>query len=166
MLLHRFARLSDDGRYRYTLAREWEYPSERRVLFVMLNPSTADANTDDPTIRRCMAFAGRIGCTTMSVVNLFALRATDPLALLDAEDRVGELTDTYILCEAERADRIVLAWGAHKAATPERVSQVLALLRGPTVRASLECLGKTKSGAPRHPLYLAKDTPLEVYDEK
>lgn len=120
----------------------------------MLNPSTADAQADDPTIRRCLGFVRDLGGTHLTVVNLFAYRATDPRDLAQVADQdflgaVGSENDTHIEREIRRhqKDRIIAAWGAHRLAP----ARGLWLTRkfGP-----IRCLGTTNSGAPRHPLYL------------
>lgn len=145
------AELSPDERYRYTLTREWG-PGPL-ALFVMLNPSTADAEFDDPTIRRCIGFARSWKLSGVIVVNLFALRATSPRALTEALDPYGPRNDVWIarMLRHRRVYEVVAAWGAHKLAA-ERAAQI-ELLR----RRSLSCLGTTKSGAPRHPLYVRAD---------
>jgi hypothetical protein len=80
----------------------------------MLNPSTADAETNDPTnIRRCIRFAIDIGCGSLEVVNLFALRATDPRELARHPDAVGPQNERYLHDAAFRADWLICAWGAH-----------------------------------------------------
>jgi hypothetical protein len=150
--------VSDDGRYRYALTRTWR-PDAPLLTFVMLNPSTADAYADDPTIRRCIGFARREGAAGIRVANLFAYRATSPAALVGPVDaaaddpRVGPLNDRY-LGTLPYFERIVVAWGAFHA--PERVAHVVRLLQP----RALWCLGVTASGAPRHPLYVRADAPL------
>lgn len=147
------ALISDDGWYRYWLTRRWNTGSV--ATFVMLNPSTADASLDDPTIRRCIGFAKAWGCGALSVVNLYAFRSTDPKGLWIAEDPVGPDNDDHLSAAALGAAisgwPLVAAWGAN--AKPDRVSHVLAL---PGMDA-LTALGTTKDGAPRHPLYLRAD---------
>jgi len=149
--------LSDDGLYRYSLLREWE-AGKPSMTFVMLNPSTADASVDDPTIRRCIAFARREGCGQLLVFNLYAWRATDPKALARAADPVGEENDVFLrghfLVKAEFGEPVVAAWGAN--AGPDRVAQVRALVPG----VEFVCLGETKDGHPRHPLYVRGNQPL------
>lgn len=148
-----YANLSDDGLYRYTLGRRWASPGGPDVaVFVMLNPSTADAEVDDPTIRRCIGFAKALGCGGLHVVNLYAFRATKPADMFAVADPVGPDNDR-ILTESAVAARndgrpLIAAWGAN--AKPERVRHVLSL---PGFDA-LTALGVTKDGAPRHPLYL------------
>lgn len=145
------------GRYRYQLKRRWG-AGGREIAFVMLNPSTAGAERDDPTIRRCGGFARAWGFSAMTVVNLFALRATDPARLRRARDPVGPENDEHIARAADSCDAVVLAWEAH-GALRGRDQDVLVLLRG--CRAT--CLGVTKSGQPRHPLYLPGATRRHPY---
>jgi hypothetical protein len=149
--------ISPCGTYRYVLHRSIPQPIRwvRRVVFVMLNPSTADATVDDPTIRSCIRFAQRWGYTRLTVVNLFALRATDPAELARNSDPVGPENDRHIdeqLC-GEFTEAIVAAWGAHHFAA-DRAREVIARF-GP-----FQCLGVTKGGSPRHPLYLPAATEL------
>ncbi len=134
-----------DGPYRYSLDRWWG--PGRRMCFVMLNPSTADADQDDPTIRRCIGFAKRDAFDGITVVNLFAYRCTRPLHLSDVDDPVGPLNDGAVADAVRRSDVVVAAWGAH----PMAVGRGKALADW---RVPLHCLGTTKDGAPRHPLYV------------
>ena len=142
------------GDYRYSLTRGCG--SGEHIAWIMLNPSTADANFDDATIRRVTAFSASWGNGSLEVVNLFASRATDPHALLRAEDPVGPKNAAYIRRALGRSTRVVAAWGAKE----DRRVQVeaakiadLALRRGIT----LSCLGLTANGHPRHPLYVPGD---------
>ena len=147
-----WALFDDSGRYRYRLGRRWA-DGGPAIAFVMLNPSTADAERDDPTIRRCAGFARAWGFAGMEVVNLFALRATDPARLRRARDPVGPGNDRHIAAAAGGADVVLLAWG-NCGALRGRDRQVVALLAG--LRPA--CLGVTQSGQPRHPLYLPRAT--------
>jgi hypothetical protein len=149
--------LSDCRQYRYTLARKLP-GAEAPLVFCMLNPSTADENSDDPTIRRCMGFAQREGRSGILVVNLFALRATDPRVLLHHSDPVGPMNDRFLRLAASRHGEIICAWGAVPQGHNHRAQRAAAILR--EHGATLLCLGKTKHGAPRHPLYLKSDTPI------
>lgn len=144
------ADLSADETYRYALSRTWDARLDR-VLFVMLNPSTADAFEDDPTIRRCVGYARAWGYGTLHVVNLFALRATDPKALYGHPDPVGGENDRFILDRAARCAVRVAAWGAHGGHI-DRGKTVCRLLFGAGL--PLHCLARTKDGHPGHPLYL------------
>ena len=152
--MRRSAEISEDGLYRYRLIRRWD---DRRHLlpFVMLNPSIADAEHDDPTIRRCIGFAQRLDFGGIGVWNLYAYRATDPFDLWQAQregvDIVGpdndrRLRNILAFCHLQGVD-VVAAWGAN--APAERVAQVLAL---PYADLTLHALGVTKDGAPKHPL--------------
>jgi hypothetical protein len=157
--MKRNAVISDCGRYRYRLQRVWE-PGRAFPLFVMLNPSTADAEVDDATIRSCVRLSKSWGYGGIEVVNLFAWRATDPADLMKAASPVGPLNDEYIRDALAYCDFALCAWGAHK----------LAVRRGQTVagivRDSKEfahCLGTTKAGAPKHPLYIKTGTRPMLY---
>ena len=143
----RSAVLSPDRRYRYALTRRWR-PGGQAVLWVMLNPSTADAERDDATLRRILAYSQSWGYHALTVVNLYGYRATNPRDLFTADNPVGPDNDTHIERAASGHGRIVAAWGAH--ARPERVAAVLAL---PGMQR-LSALALTASGQPRHPLYL------------
>ncbi len=149
------AEFSECGRYRYTLTRIWA-PDERVVMFVGLNPSTADASRDDPTVRRCVGFARRWGFGGLVLTNLFAYRSTSPAALNEVIDPVGPDNDRHIARVSTDVDRIVLAWGIHGSLF-DRDGQLLKRLAG------AYCLGFTKSGAPRHPLYLPANAKLIRY---
>jgi hypothetical protein len=119
----------------------------------MLNPSTADESADDPTIRRCIGFARGWGYGGLEVVNLFALRATDPRELRRSSDPIGLSNDAYLRDAAARAGAMVIAWGAH-GVFRSRGAAALELL---SPRARLLALGWTNGGEPRHPLYLRRD---------
>src|SRR5689334_10494992 len=108
--MERAAMLSPDSNYRYSLRRTWREGS-RIVCFIMLNPSTADADLDDPTIRRCIGFAKSWNYDALEVVNLFAWRATKPSVLASIDDPEGLENDGSILKAAARAEMIVCAWG-------------------------------------------------------
>lgn len=142
--------ISDCGRYRYTLHREW-LGGAGLCMFVMLNPSTADAYKNDPTIRRCVKFAQRWGFHEMTVGNLFALRSPHPKELLAADDPVGPENDLWLDRLATAADRHVMAWGAF-AAAPARAAEVL----GRHAWYTPVCLGTTVDGSPKHPLARGK----------
>lgn len=152
--MRKWAAVSEDERYRYSLHRRWDEPGEppSTVVFVMLNPSTADAEVDDPTVRRCVAFARSWGHNRLAVVNLHAYRATKPQDMPeDLAEATGPDNVTWVAQELAGADLVVLAWGAN-AAAPSWLPPLLDRLRpGVPVR----CLGMTKGGQPRHPLFVA-----------
>jgi hypothetical protein len=153
--------ISNCGQYRYRLDRPGDFTATRGpAVFIMLNPSTADATTDDRTIGRCRAFAQAWGCNGLVVANLYAFRATRPADLWLAPDPVGPENDEYLLQVAAEAGQIVCAWGAD--ARADRVAAVTSMLVD--AGAVLRCLGTTKlTGAPRHPLYVRGDQPLIDY---
>lgn len=156
--------ISDCERYRYLLTRQTgvEDPTWPPALFVMLNPSTADASQDDPTIRRCVAFARSWGAPGIIVANLYAFRSPSPEALNRCDvDPVGPENDAWLERLLLEHENVVCAWGAH--ADLERVRQFKAM--ADRKMDTLLCLGTTKSGAPRHPLYVKGDTKLQLWGE-
>jgi hypothetical protein len=146
--------------YRYLLTRIWD-PTVKPVVFLMLNPSTADALEDDPTSRRCTGFARREGAGGLVVVNLFGLRSTDPRALRHHDDPVGRHTDVFVRQAVSVSSTVVCAWGA-AGVTGDRSRKVTQDLAG--LGVSLQCLGRTSTGQPRHPLYLPSGAVLEPYE--
>ena len=156
---HADAVISPCGQYRYTLTRRWN--DGPMAYWIMLNPSTADATEDDPTIRRCVGFSKREGCGALTVVNLYALRATDPAALAKHPDPRGPdnaavLVDTSYA--ARRGALVVAAWGAHPMAVKGAGS-----VERMFAAAGAQCLGTTKAGEPRHPLYVKADQPFQPW---
>lgn len=167
------AHISGCGAYRYKLWREWrragtrdgageERGEHKTCLFVMLNPSTADAAADDATIRRCVGFAKAWRCERLEVVNLFAYRATKPADLfLFAEiggNIVGVENSTVVADAAQRAGIVVCAWGAN--ATARGYGFHVDTVRRWLDPAPQFALGFTKDGSPRHPLYVQSNAPL------
>ncbi|RVK60561.1 DUF1643 domain-containing protein [Sinorhizobium meliloti] len=149
--------LSECGAYRYRLERQWD-GDKPKIAFLMLNPSTADASQDDPTLRRCISFARAWGFGGLIIGNLFALRSTDPKALYDHPDPIGPDNDQHILAIAKSARKIVCAWGTHGNLHD----------RGREIAERLEffdlfALKVTADGQPGHPLYLAADTQPKSY---
>jgi hypothetical protein len=126
----------------------------------MLNPSTADENVLDPTLTRCKGFAETWGYGSFEVVNLFAIRSTNPRGLLIAEDPIGPANDNIIADAIARAAIVVVGWGAFPLAR-ERAQRVVELAAG----KQLHCLGTTKEGCPRHPLYLRRDAQLRPWGQ-
>lgn len=149
--------MSPCGVYRYRLSRRVT-ASDRTATFIMLNPSTADADNDDPTIRRCIGFARAWGCGRLLVANLFAFRATKPADMMLAADPIGPDNDRAILDAANDAALsggiVVCAWGAH-GKHRNRDDDVLAMLAD--TQAEPMSLGETAENLPRHPLYLRGD---------
>ncbi len=134
--------------YRYDLWRRWS--DAPYCMFVGLNPSTADATKDDPTIRRCIGYAKRWGYGALCMTNLFAWRATDPKDMKAAQEPVGSDNDATLQRCAKDAGIVIAAWGAHGSHLG-RAKQVIAIL------PKLHCLKQTKDGSPGHPLYIKAD---------
>lgn len=157
------ALISPCGKYRYWLTRNIEslFPSSSCIIWVMLNPSTADASLDDPTIRKCIGFTKRLRCKKLVVINLFAFRATHPKELKKAEDPFGPDNEDWqhsILTRmADTPNRIIAAWGIHGTLlnAGDDFKSILTEKNKPAW-----CLGLTKNGQPKHPLMVPYDTPL------
>jgi hypothetical protein len=150
------ALISADGDYRYQLWRTWD-DTKPTVAFIMLNPSTADGTTDDPTIRRCIGYAKDWGYGSLVVGNLFAIRSTDPDKLSEHSASVGPDNDEHLLAICDAAEKIVAAWGAH-GSFRDRDCEVAHLLD-----ADLYALDTTQGGQPTHPLYQPADKNLHPY---
>lgn len=163
--------ISDCGIYRYRLVRDLTDGScplavTLPMLFIMVNPSTADAKKDDATIRRCKGFAIREGATHLIVVNLFAFRERSPKKVKEAQkkgiDIVGPHNNEHIHTAIRDSMEmpVVLGWGSHDflGDRGDHVRNYVIHLRG-----AAHCLGRTKKGFPRHPLFVEKIQPLEVY---
>lgn len=149
-------------RYRYLLWRQWRELGARAgtVVWCMLNPSTADELVLDPTLTRCKGFTARFGYARFEVVNIFALRSTDPAALHHVVDPVGPDNDAVISKAFADAVLVVAGWGAFPMAEL-RAARISVLAEDAGKR--LHCLGTTKQGHPRHPLYLPKDSELRPW---
>ncbi len=146
---------SDDRKYRYALWRWWD-KSKPYVLFIGLNPSTADETENDPTIRRCIRFAQDWNYGGLCMVNLFAIRTRDPKIMLKHPNPIGIDNDEHLIMLSDKAGKIVVAWGTnggHK----NRDKEVEAFI------PDMYCLDITKGGYPKHPLYIKSDTELKEY---
>ena len=158
--------ISDDGKYRYSLSRFWEEDPLSVDVWVMLNPSTADAEKDDPTIRRCIGFSkAEQGVGGILVVNLYAYRSTTPENIpSDPVEAAGLHNNRHIenAIRDPRTARVIAAWGAHRRALDFPMFNIwrTARLAGQKVYA----LGFCANGEPRHPLYVAKATVPVEYD--
>jgi hypothetical protein len=169
----REAVLSECGRYRYSLTRVWTPNPDKRTfptkqpldVWVMLNPSIADADLDDPTIRRCIGFSRSWGAPGIAVVNLFPWRATDPkelrAAMLRGEDVVNRGQRNHhmsqVMGTGGGGGRVIVAWGA----TPWAAEEGERLRNWGGGPWHFQCLGVTRSGAPGHPLYLPRRRRLQ-----
>lgn len=148
--MKKFATISKCQKYRYWLERVWAEDGTGFVNFVMLNPSTADAEQDDPTIRKCIGFAQRWGYMGMHVVNLFALRSTDPRMLYESSDPVGPENDAFLEAGFVSAERTIVAWGKHG----ELNGRAEAVLKRFAGKYPIQALKLNGDGSPRHPLYV------------
>ncbi len=158
------ATFSKDRLYRLALWRAWDKTLKditelRYVLFIGLNPSTATAKEDDPTIRREVDFTARWGFHAYVKVNLFAIRATDPKAMLVHPRPVGRTNDERILYYAARAKQIVAAWGTDG----DHLDRAYSVGKIINSFGPILCLGKNADGSPKHPLYLKRTTALERF---
>ena len=154
--MEKYADLSSDGVYRYQLDRVWK-TGLSEVAWICLNPSTADAETDDPTVRKIVGFSERWGYGGFVLFNLFALRATDPRELLRHPDPVGPNNQIQEIAERVKAvgpDPPILAWGRLDMKFVDRAMEMACAL------GESRCLGYTSEGHPRHPLMLAYKTEL------
>lgn len=146
--------------YRYELTRVWNTKAHR-ILFVMLNPSTATENKNDPTVARCESRARSLGFGSYRVCNIFALRSTNPRELYQSDFPIGEDNNEAIRKGCYWADKIVCAWGNHGELL-DRGKEVEQLLRG--TGNHLWHLGLTKINNPRHPLYISHSQPFIPWD--
>jgi hypothetical protein len=137
------------GTYRYSLWRAWS-PYHPQIAFILLNPSTADEHKNDPTIRRCISFARAWNFGSIEVLNLFAYRATDYRELFKVSDPIGAENNRFLMQAVERCSTVVLGWGT-RGTLLGRDRQVMSLLAR---RNDLYCIGITRDGQPRHPLYV------------
>ena len=155
-LLRSSARYSPCKKYRYTLTRVWD-ADKPKVAFIGLNPSTATEIQNDPTVTRCMNYAARWGYGGMHMLNIFGYRATDPKIMKAVKEPVGAGNDFWIKVKAQEAAMALACWGTH-GEHQERGKKVLELVD------NLKCLGVTKHGHPRHPLYMRSDVQPVAYE--
>ncbi len=155
------AHFSQDGVYRYSLERDFLplEPDSKRVVFIMLNPSTANAEAADPTVRRCMVYTRKWGYKRLCVVNIFALRSTDPMKLTRHPDPIGPENDFQILSAVESAELIICAWGEW-GKLMGRGQEIIRLLQS---SHQLSVLKLNASGQPAHPLYLSGELVPTAY---
>ena len=143
--MKKYAKLSKCRNYRFSLSRMWDN-SQPHVMFICLNPSTADETEDDPTIRCCINYAKLWGYGGLYIGNLFAFRATEPKDMLAATNPIGDNNDKWLLKLSSEAALVVAAWG-NAGKHMGRSQQVRQLI------PNLYCLKINKSGEPAHPLY-------------
>lgn len=149
---------SEDRKYRYVLKHKIN-DGDKIINWIALNPSTADENTLDNTVRRCINFSYDWGFDICIVTNIFAFRATNPKDMMKEQNPVGDLNDWYILKNACVSDVIVQSWGNH-GEHMDRFKEVSFMLKRALID-NIYCLGVTKLGQPKHPLYISKNTKLQ-----
>lgn len=162
-MIKKSAIFSTSKKHRYLLSRIWN--QEKGIIcFIGLNPSTADENIDDPTIRRCIRFTDSWGYGGIYMLNIFAYRATKQKNMYEADGQIGIANDAYIKTYSKMSVLSIIAWGAEpnysydKMMFNLRVEKILPLIHNP------HYLALTKNGQPRHPLYLKKDLkPIELF---
>ena len=154
-IIYKNATFSNCRTYRYSLSRIWD-KKKKLVLFIGLNPSTADEEVDDPTVRRCVNYSQDWGYGGLMMVNLFAYRAVLPSSLKKVKYPIGENNDKYIMTLSKKADITVAAWG-NNGNLYGRDRQVFDII------PSLMCLKLNKTGQPAHPLYLSKNLKLTKF---
>ena len=142
--------LSENRKYRYLLSRTWD-DTKPTVLFIGLNPSTADEKENDPTISKCVNYAKSWGYGQVLMENLFSVRSTDPSRLKYENDPIGSENDWYLQKSASAADLIIACWG-NLGKLLNRDKEIISLI------PNLYCLKQNKNGSPHHPLYLSKET--------
>jgi hypothetical protein len=168
LVLERSSIFDNTLTYRYSLQRRFSQsgspPTDQndqsvqdnqKITFMMLNPSRADAERDDPTIRACMQFAQIWGYSILEVINLFAYRTPHPDQLKQVSDPIGPDNQYYWQKAADSSHRLILAWGNHGAWACQNKVALKALT---PYQDKLFCLGLNQSGHPRHPLYLKRTT--------
>ena len=149
--------ISPCGLYRYSLTRRWA--DGDTVAWIMLNPSTADASMDDPTIRRCISFSKNWGYGGLQVVNLYGYRATKPDALKAVVDPIGPDHEVHFMGALQASALVIAAWGACKHAEIDHVKHIL-------TNTLVHCLDVTADGSPKHPLYVSGNTIPSIYIPK
>jgi hypothetical protein len=152
------ALFSDCKRYRYTLVRQWSH-GPKSIAFIGLNPSTADEIKNDPTVAKCIRWAKKWGYNEMWMLNIFAIRSTDPKYLRMVADPIGFGNDTSISHITSKATTIVCCWGTGG----EFLHRGYRVWHDLLNHSKTYCLGYTKAGHPRHPLYMSNDTSLQEF---
>lgn len=147
------AQFSEDKRYRFSLWRVWD-GSKPLIHFVLLNPSTADDTTNDPTVERCQRRADMMGYGGLIVTNIFAFRSTDPKELKKCREPIGFCNDSHIMDAARLCKETIVGWGKHGEYL-DRGRRVLDLLK--FWKIPVGALKINKGGTPAHPLYISYD---------
>lgn len=155
------ALISNDKKYRYSLSRIWD-DSKPSVMFIMLNPSTADSDVDDPTIRRCIGFAKSWGYGGIYVGNLFAYRSTDPKKLFNSDNPIGHHNKNWLDTMSIGCEKVVCAWG--NSGIVKRLGDKFGTEYKPLKGIdNLYYIDLCNDGTPKHPLYLKSNLELKKY---
>lgn len=157
--IRRCAQFDATGQYRYQLTRHWD-DTRPGLAFIMLNPSYADHQQDDPTLRRCTRLAQQWQYGSLIVVNLFAYCTASPPVLKTVDEPIGKENNRFILQGCQTAEHILLAWG-NWGSLHDRDRTVLKLVA--PYRDRLYCLAINRTGQPRHPLYVPQNTQLRSW---
>jgi hypothetical protein len=158
-VIQNYAQWSNEPRlYRYYLYRAWDN-SKSLYAFIGMNPSKADEQFDDPTVRRCINFARREGAGRFIMLNVYAYRSTDPKGIEKVAKPNGGENDFWLKAKVKEADVVVAAWGRN---VTERGKEVLNMIKG---LKTVHCLGINLDGSPKHPLYLKGDTALQIFQD-
>ncbi len=149
------------GNYRYSLKREWDDYNLRKAVFVLLNPSTAGDSVDDRTTMRCVSFAKKLGCGSVELVNIFAYRSRDwrNLRDLSLEEATGPENRFYLENALHSGSEIIVGWGENCTIHHRDYQELSDWFRG----YNSNCLGTTREGHPRHPLFVRSDTPIQPF---
>jgi hypothetical protein len=161
------AEFSPDEIYRYTLTRQWS--DEKCVSWLLFNPSKATLTTDDPTIRKCIGFSRRWGFGRLVILNLYAVRSTDPRAVTRmGNGAIGPMNDFWILNSLKESGRLICAWGCaqHAPEIDSRIARIMESIREKLPELPMWCLGYRKDGHPRHPLMVAYETKLVQFEAR
>ncbi len=157
--MYKDARLSVSGMHRYWLLRKWD-ETLPTVVFCMLNPSTADDKKDDPTVSKCITLSTNNGYGTVVIVNLYAIRSSNPAAIQAAGDAVGQDNDIVITSMCDHRD-VVCAWGS-RASDPARIRHVRDIIK--TCASKTLMIGRNQDNSPSHPLYAQSSAQFIPFD--
>ena len=167
--IHRSAVMADNDTRRYILTRRWGMEGSKTLLFVGLNPSTANGERDDPTLRRLMRFSVTWEYGRLLVCNLFSLVSPHPNDLLGQPDPVGPLNDSTIHTAVRESSMVLAGWGSwpgsvSKDRWPEVAERVKHVLKSGLLGNEIHSLGQNADGSPKHPLYLPRNAKLRMLE--
>lgn len=154
-----YAVFSFDKKYRYILGRKWS--NKGKCLFILLNPSTADAFKLDPTITRAYNLSKKLGLGELIILNIFAIRGSNPEIIKKVSDPIGPLNNYYIKKYVKKSDLIILGWGNHGKIN-NRSKEIIDIIK--KVKKEIYVLDINKNGEPKHPLYIKSDIKIKKYN--